>query len=574
MSKILKHYKPFILLIFITIALILAQSLSELSLPAIVARIIDNGVAKEDISYVIAGSLFMLLVVALICVLSISVGYFSSKVASKVSQNIREKLFVKVMSFSNAEIDKYQTSSLIVRTTNDVEQIKNFTVMFLRIVVMAPCMCIGGIYMAYQTNAELTKYVVFAMPFIVILVVTIGKIGLPLFKRLQNNIDKLNLLVRETLTGLRVIKAFIRSDDAKEKFEKANDDLTNTSIKVNRIMGAAMPLMMLIMNLTAVMVMWFGAEYVNASHMEVGSLISFIQYVMQIMMALAMLSMIFVMLPRAIVSAKRIDEVLNDESSILDGNVELVEDKIAIAFKDVDFAYPHAEERVLHNISFEALSGETTAFIGSTGSGKSTLIALIPRFYDVSKGNIEINGKDIKEYTLESLRHKIGYVQQKGVLFTGSIKDNLMYGNPDATQEDLDETSKIAQAYDFIQEKESGYDSKIAQGGKNVSGGQRQRLSIARTLMKKPDVLIFDDSFSALDFKTDSKLRKELKKVTKDATVLIVAQRVSTIMDADKIICLNEGEIVGIGKHKELLKTCETYREIAASQLSEEEMNL
>ncbi|MEG0571162.1 MAG: ABC transporter ATP-binding protein [Oscillospiraceae bacterium] len=572
MKNIFKYYKPYIGLILLTITCIFMQSLADLTLPATVARIIDVGVANKDVPYIVKLGGLMLIAVLAIAVFAIIVGYLSSKIAGKVAHSLRKKLFAKVTDFSSAEIDKFTTSSLITRTTNDITQIQNFTVMFLRVVVMAPCMCIGGIIMAYATNAKLTLYVLLAMPLVVVGIFLISSKAIPLFEKMQEKLDRINTVTRENLTGMRVVKAFIRTDYEIDRFKKANTDLTNTSIKVQRIMGTMMPLLMLIMNITAVFIMWTGGTSVSQGNIEVGALVSFVQYVMQIMMSLAMLSMIFVMLPRAIVSANRINDVLVTVSSIANGTKTVTDTKPEVEFKNVTFAYPGAEEPVLKNITFTAKSGQTTAFIGSTGSGKSTIINLIPRFYDVTGGEILLGGINIKDLELKNLRDNVGLVSQTGILFSGTIAQNLQFGKADATPEEMTTAVKTAQAYDFIMEKEKGFDEHIAQGGTNVSGGQKQRLSIARTLIKNAKVLIFDDSFSALDFKTDSMLRNALKDTTKDVAVLIVAQRVSTIMQADCIVCLADGEVCGVGTHKELLKSCETYREIAQSQLSKEEL--
>lgn len=572
MTKLLKFYKPFIGIIVIAVVFILMQSFSELILPATIANVIDIGVADKNIGYIVGQGGIMLIAIAISAIAAILVGYFSSKLGAKTAKNLRENIFAKISSFSSAELDKFGTSSLITRTTNDITQVQTFTVMFLRIIVMAPCMCIGGIVMAYGTNAGLTKYVLYAMPAIILSIVLIATKALPLFSRQQKKLDQLNLITRENLTGMRVIKAFIRSDYEIGRFDEANEDLTRTSIKVQRLMGTIMPTLSLIMNITAVVVMWFGGKEIAAGGLEVGSLVSFTQYIMMIMGSLVMLSMIFVMLPRAIVSAERIMSVLNTELTIKDGELALKVDSGEIAFDDVTFAYPNSSEPVLKNVSFTAPAGKTTAFIGSTGSGKSTLISLILRFYDVTTGSIRIDGVDIKDVTLNSLRNEIGYVQQKGVLFSGTIAENLKFGKRDACEQELLEAAETAQSLNFIKRKDEQFESHIAQGGTNVSGGQKQRLSIARAVIKKAKILIFDDSFSALDFKTDRALRTALSEKCSGTTILIVAQRVSTIIEADRIVCLDNGEICGVGTHKELLKSCEIYKEIASSQLTAEEI--
>lgn len=572
MTRLLRYYKPFLLLVVGTVLFILTQAFSELILPATIARTIDIGVVDKDIPYIFSQGAIMLVAILIAAGASVLVGFFSSRLAAKVSRSLREKIFTKITDFSSVEIDKLSTSSLITRTTNDINQIQGFTVMFLRIIVMAPCMCIGGIVMAYSTNASLTKYVLLAMPFVVLGITLIARKAIPLFSKQQEKLDRLNLITRENLTGMRVVKAFIRTDYEIDRFKVANDDLTRLAIKVQRLMGTMMPLLALIMNVTAVVIMWVGGNAVANSTLEVGSLVSYIQYIMMIMGSLAMLSMIFVMLPRAIVSAKRIDEVIDTPFAIVDGSVELKSSSAEITFNDVTFTYPNASEPVLKNVTFTAQAGKTTAFIGSTGSGKSTLISLIPRFYDATEGEILINGTNVSSCTLQSLRDQIGYVQQRGVLFSGTIADNLRFGKRDATDNELLDAAETAQSLDFIKSKDGEFDSHIAQGGANVSGGQKQRLSIARAVVKRPNILIFDDSFSALDFKTDRALRGALKSKCAGTTTLIVAQRVSTILDADRIVCLEAGEICGIGTHKELLKSCEVYREIASSQLTAEEM--
>lgn len=572
MTKLLRFYKPFIGIISISTVFILIQAFSELILPATIAKVIDVGVADKNISYIIGQGGIMIIAIIVSAIAAVMVGYFSSKLAAKTAKRLRENVFAKITSFSSVELDKFGTSSLITRTTNDITQVQTFTVMFLRIIVMAPCMCIGGIVMAYGTNPGLTKYVLYAMPAIILSIVLIATKALPLFSKQQKKLDNLNLITRENLTGMRVIKAFIRSDYEIARFAEANDDLTKTATKVQRLMGTIMPVLSLIMNITAVVVMWFGGKAIATGGLEVGSLVSFTQYIMMIMGSLVMLSMIFVMLPRAIVSAERINSVLETELAIKDGELALALDSAEITFNNVTFSYPNSSEPVLKNINFTAPAGKTTAFIGSTGSGKSTLISLIPRFYDVTEGSITIDGVDVREATLNSLRNEIGYVQQKGVLFSGTIAENLKFGNRNATEQELIEASETAQALNFINKKPDGFNEHIAQGGTNVSGGQKQRLSIARAIIKKAKILIFDDSFSALDFKTDRALRTALSEKCGGTTVLIVAQRVSTILEADRIVCLDNGEICGIGTHKELLKSCEVYREIASSQLTAEEI--
>ncbi|MCI7206930.1 MAG: ABC transporter ATP-binding protein/permease, partial [Clostridium sp.] len=485
------------------------------------------------------------------------------------------KTFEKVMRFSSKEMTEFSTASLITRSTNDIQQIQQMTVMMLRMVFFAPFMAIGGIYKALSTNASMAWIIGVAVLGVVVIVGILFATVMPRFKKLQNLVDRLNLVTREILTGLPVIRAFSTERFEEKRFDGVNKDLTKVNMFVNRMMSCMMPAMMLVMNAISVLIVWVGAKNIDTGAMQVGDMMAFIQYTMQIVMSFLMISMISVMLPRAAVSANRINEVLEKDIIIKEDKNPQAFDaskKGLVEFKNVSFKYPDADEDILHDINFTANSGETTAFIGSTGSGKSTLINLILRFHDVTKGEIKVDGVNIKNVRLHDLREKIGYVPQKGVLFSGTIDSNLRYGKKDATQEDIIKAAKIAQSIDFINDKEDKFDSEISQGGSNVSGGQKQRLSIARAIAKDPEIFIFDDSFSALDFKTDAKLRKALKSETSNSTVLIVAQRISTILDADQIVVLDEGRIVGKGTHKELLKNCEIYKEIALSQLSKEEL--
>lgn len=502
-------------------------------------------------------------------------GFIASKVAAKIGKNLRGKVFKRVMEFSNEEMDKFSTASLITRSTNDIQQVQLLMVMLLKIVFYAPIIGIGGIIKVFNTNLSMSWIIGVAVGAILLVVAFMFIIVMPKFKIVQNLVDKLNLVSREILTGLSVIRAFSTEKYEEKRFDKANRDLTKVNLFVNRVMSCMMPVMMFIMNGIAVLIVWNGSKSVDAGTMQVGDMMAFIQYTMQIIMAFLMISMISVMLPRAAVSAGRIDEVIDTKPTILDPEKNKhfePSKKGVLEFNNVSFRYPQADEDVLSNISFTAKPGETTAFIGSTGSGKTTLINLIPRFYDVTKGEILLDGVNVKDVSQHDLREKIGYVPQKGVLFSGTIESNLKYGRKDANIDEIKKASSIAQATEFIEAKEEKYNSPIAQGGSNVSGGQKQRLSIARAIVKRPEFYIFDDSFSALDFKTDAALRKALNKETGDSTVLIVAQRISTILHADQIIVLDEGKIVGKGTHKELLKNCEVYKEIASSQLSKEEL--
>lgn len=536
---------------------------------------LDIDADKMQSEYILFTGLKMLALAALGMMASVLVGLFASKVAASVGRDLRSSVFRKVVGFSNGEFDKFSTASLITRSTNDIQQIQMVIVMMLRMVLYAPIIGIGGIFKALNTNVSMSWIIGLGVVMISLLVLTLFLVAMPKFKVLQKLVDKLNLVTREILTGLMVIRAFNTEKHEEKRFDQANRDLTKTTLFVNRAMTIMMPTMMLIMNGISVLIIWVGANGINDGQMQVGDMMAFIQYTMQIIMAFLMICMISIMLPRAAVSADRVDEILMSSTLIQDPKnpKKLTKDgKGTVEFDHVSFRYPGAKEDVLHDISFVAEPGKTTAFIGSTGSGKSTLVNLIPRFYDVTEGAIRIEGVDIREISQHDLREKLGYVPQKGVLFSGTIASNILYGNRDGSEADMKDAASIAQAQDFIEAKQDTYDSPIAQGGTNVSGGQKQRLSIARAIAKNPDVFIFDDSFSALDYKTDVTLRKALKEHTQESVVLIVAQRISTILHADQIIVLDEGEAVGIGTHAELLKSCEVYRQIAMSQLSEEEI--
>ena len=506
---------------------------------------------------------------------SVLVGLLASRVGASTGRDLRGKVFRKVVGFSNNEFDQFSTASLITRSTNDIQQIQMLIVMLLRIVLYAPLIAIVGIYKVFQTNVSMSWIIALAAILIVLVVSVLFIVAMPKFKIMQQLVDKLNLVTREILTGLSVIRAFSTEKHEEERFDKANRDLTKTNLFVNRAMTFMMPVMMVVMNAISVLIVWTGAHGINDGQMQVGDMMAFIQYTMQIIMGFLMLCMISVMLPRAAVAAERVDEVLTSKTIIKDPKQPKHLPKKTegvLKFNHVSFKYPGADEDVLEDIDFTAHPGQTTAIIGSTGSGKSTLVNLIPRFYDVTEGSIILDGIDIREMTQQELRSKLGYVPQKGVLFSGTIGSNIMFGNPDGNEQDMEEAAQIAQATEFINTKSKKYDSTISQGGGNVSGGQKQRLSIARAIAKHPKLFIFDDSFSALDYKTDVALRKALKEKTSDSTVLIVAQRISTILHAEQIIVLDDGKIAGVGTHQELLKNCEVYQQIAASQLSEAEL--
>ena len=573
MIKLLKRLTVYKWAVLAVLVLVFAQSMSDLYLPTLMADIIDKGVVTGDTAYIWKIGAVMLGITGVGALAAVAASYYSSKASMGLGRDIRRQVFNHVERFSLQEFDQVGTASLITRTTNDITQVQQVVIMMLRMVVSAPIMFIGGLIMAVSKDAKLSLVIVAAMPVLVISILLILWKGVPLFGKVQKRLDRLNLVLRENLTGIRVIRAFNRERDEQVRLTKANADLTEVSIKVNKIMAFLMPVMMLVMNLTVVGVIWFGGIRIDNGGMQIGDLMAFIQYVMQIMFALVMASVMFVMIPRAAVSAKRINEVLEMTPTMTDEGTQTADrEKGTLVFDRVTFRYPGAETPVLSDISFAARPGEVTAVIGGTGSGKSTLVNLIPRFYDVTEGSIRVNGVDSQDVPQEELRSKIGFVPQKALLFTGTIAENIRFGKEDATDEEVAHAAQIAQATDFIERMPDGYDARIEQGGSNVSGGQKQRLSIARALVRRPDLYVFDDSFSALDFKTDAALRKALREETREATVLIVAQRVSTVIDADQIIVLDEGKVAGIGTHDELFADNAVYQEIVKSQLSEEEI--
>ena len=575
MIKLLKYAEPYILLIIAAIILLFGQAICDLSLPDYMSDIINKGITVGDKNFIIKTGFTMLGISLLSAVFTIIVSFLAAKIAAGMCRTIRNDLFTNIETFSNAEFDKFSTSSLITRTTNDITQIQMLIVMSIRMIFYAPIMAIGGFVHALANSKSMSWIIALAIICLLGLILTIFTIAMPKFKIIQNLIDKLNLVVRENLDGILVIRAFNTQEFEENRFDKANKDLTDTNLFVNRVMVSMMPIMTLIMNLVTVLIVWVGANQVSGFKMDVGEMMAYMQYVMQIIFAFLMLSMMFIMIPRASVSGDRIADVLEAKTSIKNNNIASKIDNCTglVEFKNVCFRYPGGDEDVLNNISFTARPGETTAFIGSTGSGKSSIINLIPRFYDPSSGEVLIDGINIKNIDLHELRKNIGYVPQKGILFSGTIKSNLSYADKNASDENILRAASIAQAMEFIDSKPARFDEIIAQGGNNVSGGQKQRLSIARALLSKPQIAIFDDSFSALDFKTDAALRKALKKETGSSTVLLVAQRISTIMNAEQIIVLDNGHIAGKGTHENLMKTCNIYREIALSQLSQEELS-
>src|SRR5947209_16092458 len=573
MIRLYRFLRPFRAAIAAILVLVLLQSLSNLYLPTLTADIVDKGIVHKDIAYILRVGGVMLLIAAGGTICSIAASFLSSTTAVGFGRIVRSQIFTRVESFSLHEFDHFGTATLITRTTNDVTQVQTVSVIILRMMLSAPLMIIGGLIMALLQDRPLTLVLAVSVPILVLAIVLILRRALPLFQLMQVKLDRVNLVLREGLTGMRVIRAFDRIDHEQRRFEQANADLTNNAIQVNRIMAVMMPVLMLVMNGTSVAIIWFGAMRIDSGGMQVGSLIAFIQYAMQIMFAVLMVSMMFVMVPRAAASADRINEVLDTAPNITDPEqaAHAGGERGYVEFEHVTFRYPGAEQPALSNISFRAQPDEVTAIVGGTGSGKSTLVNLIPRFYDVDSGRILVDGVDVREMSQADLRARIGFVPQKTALFTGTIADNIRYGKDDASDQEISYAAQTAQATEFISTMADDFGSRIAQGGANVSGGQKQRLSIARALVRRPEIYIFDDSFSALDFKTDARLRAALKRETAESTVLLIAQRVATVMDADRIIVLDDGQIAGMGTHRELMHTSQVYREIVASQLSEDE---
>lgn len=575
MIKLIRYLKPFWPTVVLVLVLVLLQTLSQLYLPTLMADIVDKGIAAGNnaVIFRIGGTMLAVALVSVAC--AVSASYFSARVGLGYGRVLRNKVFSHVQQFSLREYNQFGAASLITRITNDITQVQMVILMSLRMLAIAPLMMIGGIVMAVSRDPNLSRLILVLMPVLALAVAVMAYLVMPLFKAMQAKLDKLNLVLRENLTGIRVIRAFNRDEYELKRFDAANLDLTKTAILVNRLMAGSMPGMMLLMNLASIAILWFGGQRVAGGGLQVGNLMAFLQYMMQIMFSLMMVSMMFVMLPRAMASVNRINAVLDTEPEIANpaqARAAASGTKGYLEFRNVIFSYPGAEVPVLRDISFRASPGETTAVIGGTGSGKSTLANLIPRFYDVDSGSVLVDGVDVRDMTQESLRDKIGFVPQQALLFSGTIASNIRLGKEDATSEEVRKAAETAQAREFIDAMPEGFDAPVAQGGVNLSGGQRQRLAIARALVRRPEIYIFDDSFSALDFRTDARLRQALKEETVDATTLIVAQRVTTVMDADRIIVLEKGAVAGIGTHHELMESCKVYREIVLSQVSEEEI--
>ena len=577
MLTILKYIRNYWQMSLLVILLLMAQAFADLKLPEYTAQIVDEGILLGNTDgFVLMAGIKMLALSLFIMADMIAVGFLSARVSASIGRDLRGSVFKKVISFSNAEMDRFSTASLITRSTNDIQQVQMVSMMLLRMVCFAPIMGVGGFLKVMQTAPSMSWIIGIAVLGIGCLVFSLMWVVMPRFKKMQMLVDRVNLVAREILTGLSVIRAFSQEEHEEKRFEGANSDLMRNSLFTGRVMNILSPCMTLMMNGVTVLIVWVGAGRIDQGMLLVGDMMAFITYTMQVVMSFLMLTMMSIMLPRAMVAAKRIDEVLQTKASILDPQnpVELEEKHGLVEFDHVYFRYPGAQEDALEDISFTARPGETTAIIGSTGCGKTTLVRLLPRLYDVTGGQIRLDGVDIRDLSQHDLREMLGYVPQKGMLFSGTIAENLKFGCPDASEELVRKAATIAQAQQFIDEKEDGYESKIAQGGTNVSGGQKQRLSIARAITKEPLVYIFDDSFSALDYKTDVVLRKALREEVTDATVIIVAQRISTILHAEQIIVLDEGRIVGRGTHEELMRTCDTYQQIAKSQLSAAELGL
>jgi ATP-binding cassette subfamily B multidrug efflux pump len=575
MIRLFRYLKPYAVPVAAVVVLVFFQSMANLYLPTLMSDIVNNGITNGDIGYIMRIGGRMLLVALGGSACAITAAYLASHASMGFGEILRRKIFTHVVGFSLHEFDVLGTPSLVTRNTNDVTQLQMVLLILMRMIISAPIMAIGGIILAVSKDRGLAWVIIVVIPILAAVITFIAARGFPLFRAIQKKIDRINLVLRERLTGIRVIRAFNRIDDEKKRFQDANLDLTRSLIQVNRLMAVVMPIMMLVMNLTTVAVIWFGSIRIDRGTTNVGDMMAFLQYALQILFALLMASLLLIMVPRAQASAERINEVLATKPGMRNParpKRTRAGTRGTIQFRKVTFSYPGAEKPALSDVSFSTAPGEVTAIIGSTGSGKSTLVHLIPRFYDVDSGSILIDGVDVRELSQETLRAKIGLVPQKAVLFAGTIAENIRYGKEGATDQEMLEAAEIAQANEFISEMKEGFDSVISQGGTNVSGGQKQRLAIARAVVRRPEIYLFDDCFSALDFKTDARLRAALRRKTFDSTVLIVGQRVATIMDADRIIVLEEGRIAGLGTHRELYRSCDVYREIVASQLSEEEI--
>lgn len=574
MKLLLKYLKNYKALLILNIISVFGFALVELGIPTIMAKVIDKGIVNSDINYVKRMGIIISIISVIGVLGTILLGFCSSRISTGITRDIRNDIFKKSQEFSHTEYDKFGVSSMITRTTNDAFVLLQFTNTLLRTALLTPVMFIVSLIMILKTSPSLSVVLAITIPFIILGVIVIAKISEPLSETQQKRLDKLNRISRENLTGIRVIRAFGNDNYEGKRFDETNELYAQVSKKLHKLMAISQPMFFFLLNLAIIAIFWVSSKMINVGTLQVGQLVAFIEYLFHAMFSIMLFSMVFIMYPKAQVSANRIKEILDEDPIIKspENGVKDTEIKGLVEFDNVSFIYPNGEEAVLKDISFTAKKGETIAFIGSTGSGKSTLINLIPRFYDVTKGSIKIDGVDVRDYELKALRKKIGFIPQKTLLFTGSIASNIKFGKKNADTGEVEYSAKVAQAYDFISRKPKKFDEVISEGGSNVSGGQKQRLSIARAIVRKPEIYIFDDSFSALDFKTDAILRKRLKSETKDSVVLIVAQRIGSIMDADKIVVLNEGEVVGIGTHKELLKTCEIYHEIASSQLTEEEL--
>ena len=580
MQKLTKYLLPYRFYILFSVILIFLQCLTQLMLPDLMAGMVNVGIVEGNVDYIYQMGIYMLILTVVSMIFAIVAGYYSSKTAAGFSQHLRRDLFDKVGNFSLEEFDRFGTSTLVTRTTNDVTQIQNVIMMMLRVVVIAPMTFLGSLILMIQKDAAMTGVVLLTLPFLALFIYVVAKKIIPQIQKMQKKLDAVGLILRERLTGVRVIRAFNKEEAATRQYTAANDDLTQTALKVNKIAAVLFPGMLLLMNLATVAVLWFGSFRIDSHALNVGDMMAFIQYVAMIMMSIVMVSFIFIIIPRAKVSADRILEVLNVEPSICDPDEKSKTEpentdeigRSAVEFRNVSFKYSDADEIILKNISFSVLSGETVAVIGGTGAGKTSMVHLIPRFYDVFDGAVYVNGRNVREMKQSILREKIGFVSQTAVLFSGTIAENIRYGKEDATEEEIWKALEIAQAADFVEKMDEGIHSYIAQGGTNVSGGQKQRLTIARAVIRRPEIYIFDDNFSALDYKTDAALRHALRTEIQGAAVIIVAQRVATIRDVSKIIVLDNGEIVGIGSDSELMKTCGIYREIVVSQMNADEM--